>query len=386
MNLKKMTTFALTGVMALSLIGCKKSGPEGVVASVNGENIPMDQFYENYAIQRNAVVKMVGEEGLKEKGQDNKGTTDQNLRSETLQNLIDLKIVEQDAKKAGIEISDQQVTDYINKMKESMGGEEKFQAALKQEGISEQYLKDFAKSKLLMAEYSKKKLEELKPTEEQLKEYYEKNKANLFTAKAAHILVASNEEANKLRDELKKGADFAELAKKNSKDPGSAANGGELGEFSNGQMVPEFDTAIKSMKVGEISDPVKTQYGYHIIKLEEKKTPEFDAVKATLEQQLTTKNFEDYIKKLQKEAKVEKYIDPKDDITLPEKYQIKTTEPAKEGTADEKANAKTNADTKEKTNAKANEAKTSNEKKEGAAQDGAKEGQTSSETKTNTAK
>lgn len=372
MNLKKITAFALTGVMAISLVGCKKTGPKGVVASVNGENIPIEQFYENYAVQRNAIVKMQGEEALKEKGQDNKGTTDQNLRSQTLQNLIDLKIVEQDAKKAGIEISDQQVTDYINKMKQTMGGEEKFQAALKQENITEQYLRDYTRSKLLMAEYTKKKVEELKPTEQQLKDYYEKNKGNFFVAKASHILVKTNEEANNIRKQLKEGADFAALAEKLSLDKASGAKGGELGQFSNGQMVKEFDDAIRNMKVGEISDPVKTQFGYHIIKLEEKKTPEFDAVKATLEQELTKKNFEDYIKKLQKDAKVEKYIDPMDDMKLPEKYQVKEAPAAKDNAEAKDAAASTDAKSanvkKEETKANANAKKAEDSKANGADQ------------------
>ena len=99
---------------------------------------------------------------------------------------------------------------------------------------------------------------------------------------ARHILVETEDEAKAVEDELKKGADFAELAKKKSKDPG-ASDGGDLGFFTKDQMVPEFSAVAFSLEPGKISDPVKTQFGWHIIKVEEKrnrKAPDFDQVKS----------------------------------------------------------------------------------------------------------
>ena len=109
---------------------------------------------------------------------------------------------------------------------------------------------------------------------------------------ARHILVDSEDEAKKLAAEARKpGVDFAELAKKNSKDPG-AADGGDLGFFTKDQMVPEFSEAAFKLEPGQISDPVKTQFGWHVIKVEEKrprKPPEFDQVKAQIETYVTRK-------------------------------------------------------------------------------------------------
>ena len=99
---------------------------------------------------------------------------------------------------------------------------------------------------------------------------------------ARHILVATEDEAKAIEAELKKGADFATLAKEKSKDPG-AAEGGDLGYFTKDQMVPEFAEVAFKLDKGQISDPVKTQFGWHIIKVEDKRTkptPTFDEVKA----------------------------------------------------------------------------------------------------------
>ena len=99
---------------------------------------------------------------------------------------------------------------------------------------------------------------------------------------ASHILVDSEDKAKALKAEIDGGKDFAEVAKANSSD-GSAANGGDLGWFGAGQMVPEFETAVSAMQVGAVSAPVKTQFGWHIIKLNDKREttpPTLDAAAA----------------------------------------------------------------------------------------------------------
>jgi peptidyl-prolyl cis-trans isomerase C len=129
---------------------------------------------------------------------------------------------------------------------------------------------------------------------------------------ARHILVPTEEEAKKIEDQLKKGADFAELAKKESKDPG-ASDGGDLGFFTKEQMVPEFSKVAFELEPGKISDPVKTQFGWHIIKVEEKrarKAPDFDQVKPQIEQYVTRKAQAEYVAKLRETAKVERMDKP----------------------------------------------------------------------------
>lgn len=138
---------------------------------------------------------------------------------------------------------------------------------------------------------------------------------------ARHILVPTEDEAKKVEEELKKGGDFAELAKKESKDPG-ASDGGDLGFFTKEQMVPEFSKVAFALEPGKISDPVKTQFGWHIIKVEEKrarKAPDFDQVKPQIEQFVTRKAQADYVAKLRETAKIERLDKPAGDKTNPAK-------------------------------------------------------------------
>src|ERR1700752_4494743 len=131
---------------------------------------------------------------------------------------------------------------------------------------------------------------------------------------ARHILVENEDEAKAIAAELKKGADFAELAKKKSKDPG-ASDGGDLGFFTKDQMVPEFSAVAFTLEPGKISDPVKSQFGWHVIKVEEKrnrKAPDFEQVKAQIETYVTRKAQADYVAKLRETAKVERMDKPEE--------------------------------------------------------------------------
>src|ERR1700753_4310509 len=134
---------------------------------------------------------------------------------------------------------------------------------------------------------------------------------------ARHILVETEDEAKAIEADLKKGADFADLAKKKSKDPG-AADGGDLGFFTKEQMVPEFSAVAFTLEPGKISDPVKSQFGWHIIKVEEKrarKAPEFDQVKGQIETYVTRKAQADYVAKLRDGAKIERMDQASADTT-----------------------------------------------------------------------
>ena len=126
--------------------------------------------------------------------------------------------------------------------------------------------------------------------------------------RAAHILVDSEEKATALKTEIDGGKAFADAAKENSTD-GSAANGGDLGWFGLGQMVPEFETAVKAMEPGQVSDPVKTQFGYHLIRLEETREsspPPLDAARPQIENQLRQAALEAKLEELRAAATVER--------------------------------------------------------------------------------
>jgi peptidyl-prolyl cis-trans isomerase C len=136
---------------------------------------------------------------------------------------------------------------------------------------------------------------------------------------ARHILVEKEDEAKAVAAELKKGADFADLAKKKSIEPGAKESGGDLGFFTKDQMVPEFSTVAFKLNPGQISDPVKSQFGWHIIKVEEKRkkpVPSFDQVKDQLQTYVIRKAQSDFVTKLRADAKIERMDKPADLKTL----------------------------------------------------------------------
>lgn len=146
---------------------------------------------------------------------------------------------------------------------------------------------------------------------------------------ARHILVDSEEKAKEISDKLGKGGDFAALAKEHSKDPGSKDDGGMLGFFGRGQMVPTFEEAAFKLKKGEVSPPVKSQFGFHLIKLEdrrEKKLPTFDEVKDRILNSMIQRKAQEVATALRTKAKIE-YVDP--DIKKQIEEQEKTADAQK---------------------------------------------------------
>jgi peptidyl-prolyl cis-trans isomerase C len=164
----------------------------------------------------------------------------------------------------------------------------------------------------LFSDYQKKS----QPSEAEAKAEYDKVKSQSTGTeyRARHILVEKVDEANKLIAEIKAGAKFEDVAKKNSKDPGSAENGGDLDFAKPDTYVPEFGQAMAKLKKGEMTEtPVKTQFGYHIIKLEdtrEAQFPSFEEVKAQITQRLTQSKLQAYQEELRKSAKTDYKFTP----------------------------------------------------------------------------
>lgn len=181
----------------------------------------------------------------------------------------------------------------------------------------EEFVKELeiAKEQILRQYSMKKVLENVNVTDEEIKVYYEDNKdrfKQIYRFKASHILTDDEAKASDIKSQLDGGADFAELAKTHSSCP-SKDNGGDLGMFSTGQMVPEFEKACEELEAGAISGPVKTEFGYHIIKLEEKdlaRDADFESNKEDIRGMLTSMKQQDaYLKKttdLQEKYKVER--------------------------------------------------------------------------------
>ncbi len=155
-------------------------------------------------------------------------------------------------------------------------------------------------------------------TDQALRAVYDdavKQMSNEQEVRASHILVPTEDEAKAILAELKKGGDFAAIATEKSKDPGAAAQGGDLGYFTKEQMVPEFAEVAFKLDKGQLSDPVKSQFGWHVIKVEDKRSkpaPEFEKVKEQVETYVTRKAQADFVTKLREGGKVERLDKPEE--------------------------------------------------------------------------
>lgn len=193
---------------------------------------------------------------------------------------------------------------YLDAMENGLENDDEFKRELDQ--AKEQILRQYA---------MKKVLEDVTISEDEIKDYYEVHKdefKKIYRYRASHILVDNEDKAKDIKAQLDNGEEFEKLAKEFSTCP-SAENGGDLGLFATGQMIPEFDMALEEMEIGTISDPVKTQFGYHIIKSVEKdlaRNDDFDSYRGDIEGViLGVKQQEAYLDKtgkLQEKYKVEK--------------------------------------------------------------------------------
>ena len=174
------------------------------------------------------------------------------------------------------------------------------------EEVKNDMLKNYAMHKIF---------NEVTINDDEVLDYYNKNKDTLFsptTYKASHILVEEEKEANKILDEIANGLDFSEAAKKYSIDP-SKDNGGSLGTFPKGVMVAEFQEGLDKLSIGEVSKPVKSQFGYHLIKLDDKNVNEQnfedikDNVRLTYEMIKRQDKYLELVNDLYKESEVKKY-------------------------------------------------------------------------------
>lgn len=230
--MKKLAMAALVTASAFTLAACS-SDSETVVESSAGD-ISKEEFYTE-------LKDRYGEEVLTE--------------------LVTVKVLEDK-----YEVTDEMVQEEIDKAKEQFG--ENFEMVLQQSGFASE--EDYADVLYISLLQEQALAEDIEVTDEEIQERYDRSK---FEIDAQHILVDDKETANEVIEKLDNGEDFGELAAEYSKD-GSAQDEGNLGYFSAGAMVKEFEDAAYNMEVGSISDPVETQYGYHIIKVNDKREVE----------------------------------------------------------------------------------------------------------------
>lgn len=235
----------VVGALIFLLITFTSSAKGKAVATIDGEEITKDDLYENLVNQYGAAA---------------------------LSTMISDKIVDMEAKKEEIKITDKEIDKEIQTLIESYGDEETFEQQLAASGTTKSTLEKDIVKYLQTVKLLEPRIE---ITDEEISTYFKENK-NSFAqeeqVEASHILVESKAEAEDIAKKLADGEKFADLAKEYSTDTASAENGGELGFFSKGEMAEEFEKAAFSLDKGKISDPVKSSFGYHIIKVTDKKT------------------------------------------------------------------------------------------------------------------
>lgn len=200
--------------------------------------------------------------------------------------LVGLEMAQTYAKENGITVSEKEVDKELDTIKEqvaqqarsqgqNLGKEEAFKQALKQANLTEQQLRDDIRKNLPVQKVQQEVVGDAKPSEKEIQTYYDQNKEAQFSNPerrcARHILFNKDQKkkAEEVKAQLDDGADFAKLARDLSQDPGSAEKGGDLGCVGTGETVPNFEKALFDAEEGETVGPVKTQFGYHIIRLNE---------------------------------------------------------------------------------------------------------------------
>lgn len=262
--MKKPRIGVVLGIFALLLmtVGCSALSNGKWAAKVNGEAI----LVKDLEVRVAEAQKMWEQQGYKFDNTEDGQKYLTYLKQQTLGSMIEAKLVGQEVKKLGLDPEDAKIIEQENEIKNGLS-EEEFQEALKLEGIVEADLKNL----LALMEKATENVGEV--SEDEAKAFFEQNKVMYGKAeesvKARHILVKTEDEAQEIIAQLNAGVAFDQLAKEKSIEEAAKVTGGDLGEFTRGKMVPEFENAAFAQEVGVISaTPVKTEFGYHVILVE----------------------------------------------------------------------------------------------------------------------
>ncbi|ODA41590.1 Foldase protein PrsA precursor [Desulfosporosinus sp. BG] len=232
------------------------------------------------------------------------------LKGQLLDRMIEGKLIAQEVKNQKLNPEDAKVTAQEDTIKKNFGADATFQDTLKQQGMTEPELKNF------LTVYEKVTSDVKVPSDSEVRAFFDKNVANYSQSEsvtARHILLKTEDEAKAVIEQLKAGADFVQLAKDKSIEPGAKESGGDLGTFTKGKMVAEFEKAAFAQKVGTFSTtPVKTEFGYHVILVEAHTAAvaaDYAKVKDQVAQdalnQAKDTKFQTYFDDLRKKAKIE---------------------------------------------------------------------------------
>lgn len=303
MKLRKRAILLLAiSILAGSLVGCGKTNPD-VIAKVGNTEITREVLDNELESLESAMVQFYGEgyndfESFKannsyeteeeaKKAFENVLALYEEEKEAALTYLIENQVIFNKFDELNITITEEEILEELKVVRSSFSSEEEYQTALEQSGLTEEQLRENIKNAFRMQKLQKDLTKDVTVTDEEVSEYYKENIASYTQypgAEVSHILVETEEEAKEILSKYNKGETFEDLAKEYGTD-GTKDLGGSLGfiEYNSEEYDTDFMAGFKDLKAGEISEPVKTQFGWHLIKLgsvtnEEKVTP-FEEVK-----------------------------------------------------------------------------------------------------------
>ncbi len=295
----------LTSIL-FALVGCKKE-EKGIVARVEDEVISEEEFNTEFEVYKNIEVQQLGEETLKRVVGENGMTREEELKDEVLQMLILDKLVVIESKKNNIVVDQDEIDLIMKDYIERVGGEKEFYESLEESNMTKKFLEDSLRRSILIEKHKNDFLEKTIIEDEEAEEYFNINKEELVLVRASHILSKTEEEGKEILAKLNSGEKFEELAVEFSADKSSGAKGGDLGYFGRGSYISEFEDAVFDLEEGQVSSLVKTEVGYHIIRIDDKRDT-FESLKDELVSYLKDQKYYDALQDLRENSKIKIYL------------------------------------------------------------------------------
>lgn len=290
-------------VFSMTLSGCTET-QDGYAVKVNGQEVSMKTYQQRF----NAFKTYLQKQGVDFSGEQGKAALD-SVRGEVLEGLVASELLRQEIEKNNWDMDDPAVIEQIEDLKEQVPDQD-YAKWLQEQSMTEEEVQYYFTFTHFVGK-------DVSVTEKEVKEFFDSHYSYYGgqeeQIEASHILVETEDEAWEIINELKEDADFAELAKEKSIEPAAKTSGGYLGYFSKGKMVPEFEKAAFSQKVGEISaKPVQTEFGFHVIRVEdhkEKVIPSFEDAREQAEQDTLAyarnQKVQSYYSQIRQEAEIE---------------------------------------------------------------------------------
>lgn len=299
--------FASTFVAALLVTGCGEL-LDPAAAVVNGQKITVDEIQADLErFEESPEFERLSQQG---DSQALKRQVEQQILSQEIRRAV----LEPKAEELGIDITAEDVQQRMDEIKQDFPSQGAFEEALKEQGLTLDQLTELVEDSLLEERLRTEVTEGTRPTEEELRAHYEENEEEFQETAAQHILVEDRDLARRLATQLQNAPEgrledlFARLARQHSIDESNASDGGDLGYFKPGDFVPEFESAADELEIGEVSDPVRSEFGFHVIWVTDRRIAPFEDVVGSIEQTLgqgaADEAWDEYVREAYEEADV----------------------------------------------------------------------------------